>query len=55
LLYNKSKAKDLTLTPKQVKNALDKLCESKKSGKQGANKFTVITVIKWGDYQTYEE
>jgi len=45
----------LDLTPKQVRSALEKLCKSKKLGKQGANKYTVITVMKWGNYQTYEE
>ncbi len=48
-------AKELDLTPKQVRSALEKLCKSKELGKQGTNKFTVITVMKWADYQTYEE
>ena len=47
-------SKELNLTPKQVRNALDKLCKTKEIGKQTTNKFTVIKVIKWGEYQIYE-
>lgn len=47
-------SKELNLTPKQVRRAIDKLCSSKELGKQTTNKFTVIKVIKWRDYQDYE-
>ena len=45
---------ELGITQKQVRRALDKLCESKELGKQTTNKFTVLTVNKWHNYQDYE-
>ena len=44
-------ATETGLSTKQVRAALDRLCEGGEVGKQTTNKFTIISVCKYDDYQ----
>lgn len=47
-------AKELNLTDKQIRLALDKLSSTGEIVKQGTNKFTIITICKYDSYQQDE-
>lgn len=47
-------ANQLHLSPKQVRTALEKLKNTNEIDTQTANKYTLITICKYADYQTQE-
>lgn len=44
-------AEQLGLTRKQIQLSLDKLIETKEIEKEGHNKYTLVTIVKYDDYQ----
>lgn len=52
---NKRLAEDLGFTTKQVRTALDKLKSTGEIICEGTNKYTLVTVVNWEEYQYLEE
>lgn len=52
---NKRLADDLGLSVKQVRTALKKLERTGELAIKATNKYSLITVVNWEDYQCYEE
>lgn len=48
-------ADEVNLTPKQVRIALDKLKRTNEVTTKGTNKYTLITIEKYSDYQDKDE
>lgn len=51
----KKLAEDLGFSRQQVRTALDKLKSTNEITIKSTNKYSIITVVNWGDYQSSEE
>ena len=51
----KSLAEDLGFTIRQVRTAINKLKSTREIAVKATNKYSIITVVNWEDYQTDEE
>ena len=48
-------AEETKLSVKQIRNVLNKLKSTGKITSKGTNKYTIITIVKYNDYQLKEE